>query len=149
MTVTNLSASRPKELTGTRHHADVLFGYLSGLFVLAVLLQVFFAGVGIFGHSFVLHQDLGDALEVFAAVVFVVSLIARQSWRPITGAAIVLVLVAGAQHALAHAGWDNKWLGGLHALDGMLILLLAVWLAVSTLLRNRPDADAGRDTVTG
>jgi len=34
-----------------------------------------------------------------------------------------------AQSVLASLGDNNKWLGGLHALDGMLILLLALWIA--------------------
>jgi hypothetical protein len=137
VTTTVSSTTRAPALTGVRRGTDVAFGYLSGLLVLAILLQVFFAGVGIFGHDFGLHKALGNGLEIFAAVVFVAALVARQSWRPIVGSLVLLALVAGAQHALANAGWHDKWIGGLHAFDGMLILLIAVWLAVAAFLRNR------------
>ncbi len=43
---------------------------------------------------------------------------------------LLVVLTEVAQHGLAQAGQDSRWIGGLHAFDGMLILALGVWLAV-------------------
>jgi hypothetical protein len=42
---------------------------------------------------------------------------------------VLALLTVIAQSVLASLGDNNKWLGGLHALDGMLILLLALWIA--------------------
>lgn len=67
------------------------YGYLAALFVLGVLVQVFLAGVGVFGIN------------------------ARKA---------------------AAAGDSNKWLGGAHALDGMIILLLSLWLAIAAWRRR-------------
>ncbi len=41
-------------------------------------------------------------------------------------------------HRLAAAGEGNKGFSGLHALDGMVILLLSIWLAIGT--RHRRQA---------
>lgn len=43
---------------------------------------------------------------------------------------MLAALVMAAQPALANAGDSNKWVGGFHALDGMPILLLSLWMAV-------------------
>jgi hypothetical protein len=47
------------------------------------------------------------------------------------------------QTALAAAGENSKWIGGLHALDGMVILLLSLGLAI-TARRRRTAARDGR-----
>jgi heme A synthase len=46
------------------------------------------------------------------------------------------LLVVVAQSGLAAAGENNKWIGGLHALDGMVILLLSIWLAIAAWRRR-------------
>jgi heme A synthase len=37
---------------------------------------------------------------------------------------------------LAAAGDSNKWLGGAHALDGMITLLPSLWLAIAAWRRR-------------
>ena len=49
---------------------------------------------------------------------------------------MLALLVIVAQSGLA-AGDSNKWLGGLHALDGMVILLLSLWLAITAWRRRQ------------
>ena len=39
--------------------------------------------------------------------------------------------------SVAAAGDSNKWVGGLRALDGLVILLLSVWLAVTAWRQTR------------
>jgi len=48
--------------------------------------------------------------------------------RHIAGCVVVLVLAGLVQHALASAGFDDAWLGGLHALSGLTIVGVPVWL---------------------
>lgn len=45
------------------------------------------------------------------------------------GAFVLAAATLGAQPALANGGDSNKWIGGFHAFDGMLILLLSAVLA--------------------
>ena len=108
------------------------------LFVLAVLVQVFLAGVGVFGDhvkhvanatSFDPHRALGNALGGAALILFLAALIARLPRLTVVGALLLAVLTIIAQSVLAAGGDNNKWIGGLHALDGMVILLLSLWLA--------------------
>jgi Mn2+/Fe2+ NRAMP family transporter len=125
-------------LVGWRGAVDRIYGYLAGLFVVAVLAQVFLAGVGAFGDhkrkvadasSFDPHRALGSILGMVAIVLFLVALSARASPSGVIGAFVLAALIFAAQPALANAGDNNKWSGGLHALDGMLILIVSVWLA--------------------
>lgn len=130
--------ARPAALTGKRRALDRAYGYLAGLFVLAVLVQVFLAGVGAFGdharkiadaNSFDPHRALGTVLGIVAVVLFLVALAARASRSTVIGALILAVLTLVAQSALASGGESNKWIGGIHAFDGMLVLVLSTWLA--------------------
>jgi hypothetical protein len=129
---------RENDLAAWRRGVDQVYAYLSGLFVLAVLVQVFLAGVGVFGDhaaqvanasSFDPHRALGTVLGVVAVVLFLVALAARESRRTVVGALLLAALAMAAQPALASGGDSNKWVGGFHAIDGMLILLISVWLA--------------------
>jgi len=60
----------------------------------------------------------------------------RGGARGVIGTVVLALLVIVAQSGLAAAGDSNKWLGGLHALDGMVILLLSLWLAVTAWRRR-------------
>jgi hypothetical protein len=129
---------RENDLAAWRRGVDQVYAHLSGLFVLAVLVQVFLAGVGVFGDhaaqvanasSFDPHRALGTVLGVVAVVLFLVALAARESRRTVVGALLLAALAMAAQPALANGGDSNKWIGGFHAIDGMLILLISVWLA--------------------
>lgn len=130
-------------LTGYRRAFDVAYAALSVLFLLAVLAQMFLAGLGAFhrhgtpGVGFGPHEDLGNALGIAATVIFLVSLVARASWRTVICALLLAVLTEVAQHGLAQFGKDNQWIGAVHALDGMLILLLAAGLAFTSVRRVR------------
>jgi heme A synthase len=100
---------------------------------------VFLAGVGVFGinalkvanaSSFNAHRDWGAVLELTALVLLILALVARESGRTMISALVLALLAVIAQNALAGLGDSNKWFGGLHALDGIVILLLSVWIAL-------------------
>lgn len=135
MTDTTTVAS--SDLVGWRRGVDRAFVYLVTLFFIGVLVQVFLAGVGVFGDhslkvedasSFDPHRALGNILGALAIVLVILAALARPSRANSIGALVLAVLAAGAQSGLAAGGEDNKWVGGLHALDGIIILLLAGWL---------------------
>jgi Family of unknown function (DUF6220) len=128
-------------LVGYRRRIDDAYGYLMGIFVAAVLVQIYLAGVGAFGkkgtHSFNPHENLGHVLGVAAVVIFVLALVAHESTHTMVWAFVLALLTEVAQEGLAHAGHHTKWIGGLHSVDAALILALSVWLLI-TWRRRRP-----------
>ena len=145
MTMKTGVAAAQESRSGFRRGADVAYGYLVALFVLGVLFQVFLAGVGVFGinarkvanaSSFDPHRAWGSVLMVLAIVLLLVALAAWQSRGTVIGTFVLALLAVVAQNGLAAAGDSNKWLGGLHALDGMVILLLSLWLAIAARRRR-------------
>jgi Family of unknown function (DUF6220) len=132
--------------SGARRVIDTVYGYLAALFVLGVLAQVYLAGIGIFGinatkvanaTSLDPHRAWGTVLMVISLVLLILALIAWAARATVIGTFVLAVLVVVAQTALAAAGESNKWIGGLHALDGMVILLMSVWLAIAAWRRRK------------
>jgi hypothetical protein len=135
--VTTTDAAATSGLTGWRTRVDRAFVYLTTAFFLAVVVQVFLAGVGVFGDhsekikdatSFDPHRTLGFILGGVAVILLILAALARASQATWIGALVLAVLAFVAQSALADGGEDNKWVGGLHAFVGIVILLLAGWL---------------------
>ena len=59
---------------------------------------------------------------------FIAALVARTGKAKIWVSIILVVLIELAQGATAAGGEDHHWVGGLHALDGVIILGLAGWM---------------------
>lgn len=138
--------------TGARWAVDVAYGYLAAFFVLGVLFQVYLAGVGIFGinsakvanaTSLGPHRAWGAVLMVLSLILLILALIAWASRATVIWSLTLALLVIVAQTALAAAGDSSKWIGGLHALDGMVILLLSLWLAITAWRRRTAAGRAG------
>ncbi len=163
--MTTRTSERPAARTrpgAARRAADSAYGYLMAFFVLGVLFQVYLAGVGVFGinarkvanaSSFDPHRAWGSVLMIVSIILLVLALVAWQSVRTVLASFLLALLVVVAQVALAAAGDSNKWAGGAHALDGMLILLLSLGLAAAA-WRRRPAArrqagDAARGRAGG
>jgi len=141
-----------QQRAGARRAVDVAYSYLAAFFVLGVLAQVFLAGVGIFGinstkvanaTSLNPHRTWGTVLMVLSVILLILALIAWASRTTVIWTFVLALLVIVAQSALAAAGENSKWIGGLHALDGMVILLLSLWLAI-TARRRRTAAPNAR-----
>ena len=118
-------------MAGVRRVTRSILRYVFPLYVLAIVLQVYFAGEGIFGDrdheviikegdSLTLHRDFGWIIsQPIAALVLIVALLAwlpnkRTRWLSI--AAPVLLII---QEFLAPAG---RYVAGLHAVNAFLIL---------------------------
>ena len=146
---------------GVRRAADTGYGYLMAFFVLGVLFQVYLAGVGVFGinarkvvnaSSLDAHRAWGSVLMILSIILLILALVAWQSVRTVLATFLLALLVVVAQEALAAAGDSNKWVGGAHALDGMVILLLSLGLAVAAWRRRsraRSGAGGGDRAATG
>ena len=138
--------------TGARGAVDVAYAYLAAFFVLGVLFQVYLAGIGIFGinsakvanaTSLNPHRAWGAVLMVLSLILLILALIAWVSRATVIWTLLLALLVVVAQTALAAAGDSSKWIGGLHALDGMVILLLSLWLAIAARRRRTAAGRAG------
>lgn len=115
-------------LTGIRKMANTGAYYLAMLFALLGIVQIFLAGSGMFGHDFEMHVMVGRILASLAILVLILALVARSSKLAIAGAFGLLLMIVSTT-MLSSMGWDNKWLGGLHALLGITSVILAETLA--------------------
>jgi MFS superfamily sulfate permease-like transporter len=125
------------EGSGARAAADTVFAYLAALLVLGIVVQFFLAGFGVFGidqhklgkaTSLDPHRALAGILAAIAILMFIAALIARTSKTKIWVSILIAVLTEPVQALLASGGENHNWVGGLHALDGLIILGLAGWL---------------------
>lgn len=137
-----MSANAPRtELSGARRQVDLAYAVLIIAFTLAILVQIYLAGAGAFAHhsvhhAFSAHEDLGHYLGIASGVLLILSLIARATRWTMIGSLLLVLTTEVAQEGLASAGHDNRWIGGLHAMDGGLILLLALGLSLTAYRRR-------------
>jgi hypothetical protein len=121
-------------LTGLRRGAFLAYRWALLAFLLAGAAQIFLAGLGVFGlfdtggDTFAPHRALGFAMAGIAVLILVLALIARPGARAIVGSAVLVLLTSLVQSLLADLGKDHAAYGGLHALDGLLILGIAGYL---------------------
>lgn len=132
------------ELTGFRAAAFTLYGVLIALFTVAILVQIFLAGLGIFDSQRAAtasgdldpHRDLGTILTQPAALLLlVVALVARPGQRIVPRTAGLLVL-GGIQTYLGSAGAGTPVLGALHTVLAIGYLGLAADLTRTALGRQ-------------
>src|SRR3954466_2188239 len=140
------------DMSAATRTADKIFAGLAALTALAVVVQVFLAGVGVFGMdapkaedagSFDPHRVLGEIIGGLTLLMLIAALVARASRRVMWASIVLFLLAEFAQHGLASGGNSNKWVGGLHALDGVVILLLALWLHLDSRPRLAGSAADG------
>lgn len=140
-------AERPAA-SGYRRGFDLAFGYLMGAFVVAVVVQIFLAGLGAYHQdsyidsgtikhgAFDPHENLGHILGIAGVVLFILALVAWHSVATVVWAFVLGLLSEVAQEGLAHGGHHAAWVGGLHAADAALILGIAVYLFLRWLPRR-------------
>jgi Mn2+/Fe2+ NRAMP family transporter len=117
-------AARP----GTRRAATA-YRWALLVFVLAVAVQIFLAGVGVFSfgngdraggdHAFSAHQGLGFAIGGAAILILVLAIMARAGKLAVWLAVALVVQTDLLQSLLDGLGGDSAVFGGLHALDGL------------------------------
>jgi hypothetical protein len=134
-----------------RRGAATGYRWLLLAFVLAGVVQVFLAGLGLFHlHSYGLdapagdsaldpHRTLGFAMGGIALLILVLALIARPGGRAIAGAVVLVVQTDLLQSLLAGLGDNGAVWGGLHALDGLLAIAVACYLYGKALGLSRGD----------
>jgi len=117
--------------------------------LLAGAVQIFLAGLGVFrlqdngleapagDSAFAPHRALGFAMAGIALLILVSALAARVGARAIILSAVLVLLTSIVQSLLAGLGEDTAVYGGLHALDGLLIIGIAGYLYGSALASRR------------
>lgn len=117
--------------TGFRRVARVGYRWLLLVFLLAVAVQIFLAGLGVFSfgngdraggdHAFTAHQGLGFAIAGASVLLLVLAIAARPGRLALWLAVALVVQTCLLQSLLDGLGDDSAAFGGLHALDGLLI----------------------------
>jgi hypothetical protein len=107
------------------------YRWLLLVFLLAVALQIFLAGLGVFSfgngdrtggdHAFSAHQGLGFAIAGVSILLLVLATAARAGRLALWLAGALVVQTCLLQSLLDGLGGDTAVFGGLHALDGLLI----------------------------
>jgi len=119
-------AARP----GTRRAATA-YRWVLLVFLAAVAVQIFLAGLGVFSyqnsdqaggdHAFSAHQGLGFAIAGASILLLVLAIAARAGRLALWLAGALVVQTCLLQSLLDGLGDDTAIFGGLHALDGLLI----------------------------
>ena len=107
------------------------YRWLLLVFLLAVAVQIFLAGLGVFSygdgdrsggdHAFSAHQGLGFAIAGVSILLLVLAIAARAGRLVLWLAGALVVQTCLLQSLLDSLGDDTAAFGGLHALDGLLI----------------------------
>jgi uncharacterized membrane protein len=140
-----------------RRGATSVMKWFSAIYVVAIVVQVFLAGEGIFRLNNIKHSDDCDkagahcvansktldahrafgSILVFASILFlIVALVAWHQNKRIRWVSIATAVLTFLQIVLAGIG---GWVGGLHPVNAMLVLGLYGWLFY-TLRREAPEA---------
>jgi hypothetical membrane protein len=129
-----------------RRNLTLAYGWLAALFVLAVIVQVFLAGLGIFGaKTFSPHKDFGWILHTATIVIFLLSIAGPRTRRDI-GMGFGLFVLTTIQVSLVGESIreDAPGVAALHPVLALFVLGLAALIAWQTLGRPaRPVATAG------
>jgi hypothetical protein len=126
------------------------------LFVVGLLVQVFLAGMGVFDsfRMFATHRDFGYALTAVPVVLIVTSLVGGFGRMEAIAAAVMLGQFI-LQSVLVFQGDSTPAIAALHPVNGFLILLIAVWLALDAWGRwqvpvaEQPIEAAAEESATG
>jgi hypothetical protein len=147
-------------MTGVRRVARSVLKWFSAVYVIAIIVQVFLAGEGIFGMKNIEnaeecnkagasciadsktldpHRALGFFLTMPGALLFLI--VALLAWYPdkrVRIVSIVVPILTFVQIVLPGLG---RWGGAFHPLNAILVLALFGWLT-HRLWRQQPDTAA-------
>ena len=120
-----------------RSGATTAYQGLALLIAFGVIVQVFFAGLGVFGaESFSAHENLGWILHTAAIVVFLLALLGPRTGRAI-GMGFGLLALMTLQIFLVEAREDAPYLAALHPVLALFVLGLAFHIGMPLVSRRR------------
>lgn len=116
-----------------RDRVTTAYGAGAILWAALVVLQVFFAGLGIFGaSSFETHTSFGNILHALTAILLILAILGPRTTRDIAMAAGLVVLVT-VQIGLVSARDDAPGLAALHPVLALAAMGLAVHMGLHAL----------------
>lgn len=117
--------------SGLRSVARTVYLVVIWIFVACLVVQFFLAGLGVFAgyQNFLTHRDFGYLFGLLVLPLIILAALARLPRRFILLSLLLLVLFA-MQSVLLLFRTDAPSVAALHPLNGVLILLIAVWLGI-------------------
>lgn len=129
--------------------ARQVYAGLAWLFVLGVIIQVFLAGIGIFGNE---HSDLDPhetfgftVMSVIPVLMFIAALVGRMRWTFI-GLSVVLFVLVGSQSAWVIED-NSRWIKAIHPTMSLVMFALAHFLAQRAMHLVRGESTLGAQAV--
>ena len=120
-----------------RERITTVYGALSMLWALAVVVQVFLAGLGIFGaSSFDAHKSFGFTLHAILALLVSLAIAGPRTGRDI-GMAVGLLVLVTIQISLVSARDSAPGLAALHPVLALAAMGLAVHMGLHVLRGGR------------
>ena len=120
-----------------------MFAIISWIFLGMVVLQVFYAGVGLFGAGdMTTHVGFGYTVAFVPILVLIAAFVARAGGRLI-GLATLLLLLTFLQPTLAYAREDAPYIAALHPVNALAIAALSLWIALRATALARSTAEPG------
>ena len=118
-----------------------VFAIISWIFLAMVVLQVFYAGVGLFGAGDMkTHVGFGYLVAIVPLLVLIAAAIA-QAGRRLIGLSALLLLLTFLQPSLAYAREDAPYIAALHPVNALAIAGLGLVIALrATALARAPRA---------
>jgi hypothetical protein len=136
--------------SGLRSFARAAYLVVLWIFVVCLVGQFFLAGLGVFAgyQNFLTHRDFGYLFGLLLLPLIVLAALARFPRRFFLLTLLLLVLFA-MQSVLLLFRTDAPSIAALHPLNGVLILLVSVWLGIEARrfvpppLGTAPGAEVG------
>jgi hypothetical protein len=120
-----------------RSGATTAYAGLALLIAVGVIVQVFLAGLGVFGaESFDAHEGFGWILHTAAVVVFLLALLGPRTGQAI-GLSFGLLVLMTIQIMLVNARDDTPYLAALHPTLALFVLGLALLIGMPLVSRRR------------
>jgi hypothetical protein len=140
MSDTRNHPSSGTEPSGLRSSALAGYRWLLLAFLLAGCVQIFLAGLGVFSFgdhdvaggtsAFDAHRTLGFTMARVAVIILVLAVITRPDALAVVLSGVLVVQTTLLQSLLAGLADNAALYGGLHALDGILVLAIAGFIHV-------------------
>ena len=119
-----------------RQAGQTTYLVIAWLFLVAVIVQFFLAGLGVFGaESYETHRDFGGAFHLFALVLLLLAIFVRRDRADII-LAVVLFVIVTVQFSLPNAVDDAPGVAALHVVNALFIWMVGYHLAMRALVKR-------------
>ncbi len=120
-----------------RNGVTTAYYWLALLIAVAIVVQVFLAGVGVFGaNSFDAHESFGWMIHSAAILLFILALIGPRTRRAI-GMSFGLLALMTIQIELVGARDDEPYVAAFHPVLALFVLGFAVHIGMPAISRRR------------